>query len=76
MAQDAEDGVQFVDLRRRTLSEQVEYLMFQVAMLAGRATLLEAECERLKQRLAYVERATPLKRPKKAPPKKPWDRGI
>jgi hypothetical protein len=75
MAQDAEDGIR-VEVRRRTLAEQVEYLSTEVALLVGRMVMLEDEIEVLKARLCAVERATPLQKPKKSPPKKPWDRGI
>lgn len=84
MAQDAEDGFRPVEIRRRTSDERFEHLLFEMAMLVSRLTLLEGECEAyrlaihsLENRLAHVERATPWKKPRTPkPPKKPWDRGI
>lgn len=83
MAQDAEDGIR-VELRRRTPEEQQEWLLLQVATLSAIVVRLEREHESLilalksmENRMAAVERATPLQRPKKQPPpKKPWSRGI
>jgi hypothetical protein len=78
MAEDADDGVHVVHLTRRTLPEQVEYLIMQVSFLVGRVGTLERDVEALTARLRAVERATPLTEPKKKPPppRKPWDRGI
>lgn len=86
MAEDATNGFRPVEIRRRTAEERLEHLLFEVAMLSSRMTLLESENEAyrlaiqsLENRLLAVERATPWKRPSTAKPpakKKPWDRGI
>jgi hypothetical protein len=61
-----------VHLIRRTLPEQVEYLITQVAILVARVGTLEREVETLRARLVAVERATPWTAPPKPkPPKLP-----
>jgi len=69
-----------VELRRRTLPEQVEYLVFQVALLVARLNQMERDAEALvlaikslENRLTAVERATPWQAPK-PPPKAPYRR--
>jgi hypothetical protein len=82
MATNAEDGI-LVEIRRRTPQEQQEWMLYQLATLSAVVIRLEREHEAviaaiqsLENRMAAVERATPLQKPKKAPPKKPWARGI
>jgi outer membrane murein-binding lipoprotein Lpp len=66
------------------MPEQIEWLVFQVALLVAKVNRLESDSEALvlalkaaENRLAAVERATPLTKPKSPPPKRrPWDRGI
>ena len=69
-----------VELRRRTLPEQVEYLVFQVALLVAKVNQMEQDSEALilaiqslENRVAAVERAVPWKAPK-PPPKPPYRR--
>ena len=57
-----------IHLIRRSLPQQVEYLIIQVAVLVGRVRTLEAQVEDLNARLKAVERATPLRAPKKPHP--------
>lgn len=60
-----------VHLRRRTLPEQVEWLIWQVSFLVAKVNKLEREAESLaalNRRLTAVERAVPLRPPKKLPP--------
>ena len=83
MDEDAADGVRYIELRHRTLPEQVEYLVMQVAICVAETNALKRDTEALvlavkslENRMLAVERATPLQRPKKAPPKKPWSRGV
>jgi hypothetical protein len=68
-----DENVVIVRLRRRTLPEQVEWLIEQVAWQAGHITGLERDVEALilavkslENRTRAVERATPLVKPKPA----------
>ena len=49
-----------VVLRRRTLEEQVEYLVEQVAVMVATINRLERDVEALHVRMCALERATPL----------------
>lgn len=64
-------NVIIVHLRKRTLEEQVEYLLLQVSFMVAKIGTLERQAELLRARVAAVERATPLMRPKPPPPKLP-----
>jgi hypothetical protein len=66
-----EDNPYIVRLTRRTLPEQVDYLILQVSFLIARVGTLERQVEDLNARLKVVERATPWQDPKKTPPRRP-----
>lgn len=74
---DDEHEVYIVHLQRRTLPEQVEWLILQVSFLVAKVNRLEQDSEALartvktlENRLRAVERATPLQAPPKPPPPK------
>ena len=83
MDEDPADGVRYIELRHRTLPEQMEYILMQVAILVAEVNAIKRDLDAivlgiqsLENRMLSVERATPLQRPKPPIPKKPWQRGL